>query len=337
MTNRSTRALAALSLIAICGGAYAQDTGFAWELEVELGNEQTYDSDDPANEIRDTFATVTFGAAYTFSNGVELFSTLVGESVTDPVADRSFDDLGLYVEELGVRFGAGPATFTLGKTAPAFGSAWDNAAGYFGDALAGDYELVEQISLLADIAVGETGTLSFGVFYAEETNLSRSIGFDRGRNDSAAGGAGNTGQFDNVAVQWTQDLGDTYYHVGARFLSAGAGDLDDETGVVAGLGHSLDTGIDLFAELAVFQNFGGGADDATFATLNAAYGLGQLTLSGTYARRDLDTGGVTDLISVGADYEVMNGLVIGGALAHVDNAGVSDQVLGVNLVWTLGS
>jgi hypothetical protein len=320
----------------LCANA-ALAQGFSWEGEIEIGNEQVVSSDAAANEIRNTYAIIELGGSYAFDTGTEIFTNIIAESLTGATSDRTFDDMGAYIDELGVRFGFGPATVSIGKAAPTFGSAWDDAAGFFGGTLAEDYELGESISILADVELG-TGVLSFGAFYTDDTGLSRSVGFDRGRNTTAAGGAGNTGKLDNFAIQWRQDLGEnTFYQVGARHLSQGVGDVDDEQGFVAALGHSFDNGLALFGEVSSFSNFGGGANDATFATLNAAYGVGSTTFSGTYARRDLDAAGETDLFSIAAEHEFQNGWVLGGALAHMDDSGVSDKILGVNLVIPLGS
>ncbi len=311
---------------------------FTWEGEIELGNEQVLSSDAAANEIRDTYLVVTATGTYTFGNGVSLFSTLTAESVTDAAEDRTLEDMGLYVEELGLSFGLGSSTtVAIGKLHPVFGTAWDDAAGFFASSLAEDYELGEQIGVLADVELNGAGTLSFGVFYADDTGLSRSWGEDRGRNSASAGGAGNTGKLDNFAIQWAQSVGDTRFHIGARHLSASAGDVADEQGIVAGIGHSFAGGIDVFAEVGSFSNFGGGADDASYATLNAAYGLGAWTFSGTLAHRDLDSAGETDLASIGVDYEFQNGMALSGALARIEDTGIEDTIMGISLIIPLGS
>ena len=278
---------------------------------------------------------MSLGASYRFPNSFEIFGVITAESLTDPTADRSFDDFGAYIEELGIRYTFGSTTISAGKLHPVFGTAWDDTAGFYGSGFAEDYELIEQIGILTDTAIG-SGVLSFGVFYADDTGLSRSAGFKRGRNTTAAGGAGNTGELDNVAVQWTQSVGDTHYHVGARYLSAGLGDVDDEVGVVLGAGHTFFSALDLYGEVASFSNFGGGVDDATYVTLNAAYAIGNLTLSGTLARRDLDTAGEADLATIAAEYEFANGWTVGAALAHVDDSGVKDDLFGINLIIPFG-
>ncbi|MEP2714980.1 porin [Pseudophaeobacter sp.] len=337
MTTKTYAALAFSAPVLLCANAALAEQGFTWEGEIEIGNEQVISSDVAANEIRNTYAIITATGTYSFGNNMAIFSTLTAESLTDPTADRTFDDMGLYVEELGFSFGLGQSTnVAIGKLHPVFGSAWDDTAGFFGGTLSEDYELLEQVGILADVELNGAGTLSFGIFFADDTGLSRSWGHDRGRNRSNTGGAGNTGKLDNLAIQWNHEVDNTRFHIGARHLSASQGDVDDEQGFVAGLGHSFDGGLDVFAEVAAFDNFGGTADDATFVTLNAAYGIGSWTLSGTLSQRDLDTSGKTDLHSIAVEYEFQNGMALGGALAFHDDSGVKDTILGANLIIPLG-
>ena len=315
MKTKTSAALALSAPVFLCANA-ALAQGFSWEGEIELANESVIASDDATAEIRDTFAVITATGTYSFGNGAELFATVTAESLTDATDDRTFDDMGVYVEELGVSFGIGESTtISAGKLAPAFGTAWDDAAGYFGSSIAEDYELTEQIGILADVDLNGAGTLSFGVFYADDTGFSRSAGYRRGRTSTADGGAGNTGELDIFSIQWAQEAGDTRFHIGARHLSAGTGDVDDEQGFVAGLAHAFDGGFDVYGEVASFSNVGGSADDALYATFTGAYTIGSVTLSGGYVHRDLDTSGETDLLTIGADYEFESGATVGGGIA----------------------
>lgn len=338
MSKTLTAALALSAPFLLCvSGAMAQEASrFTWEGELEIGNDSVVDSNTPGNELSDTYATGELNAAYALTDSVSVFGGLTFESMTDATDDRVFGDMGLYIHELGLQFDTGVAAFQIGKVHPVFGTAWDSAAGFYGSSLAEDYELSEQIGALAEVNLGEAGVLAMGVFFADDTVLSESAGFNRGRNSSTAGGAGNTGQLNNVALQWGKEWDATFAYAGVRFLTAGTGDVSDETGFVAGLGHSFDGGFDLFAEVAAFDGYGGTADNATYATLNAAYAIGELTLSGTYGYRDVDSVGSTDLISVGAEYELANGMTVGGAVAKVDDAGTDDTLLGVNLVIPFG-
>lgn len=325
-------------MVLSCGAAAADSTGFSWEGEIEIGVETVISSDNPGNEIRDTYLSFELGGEIELGSRVSAFAVLAGESMTPATADRSFDDMGVYIKELGLSFAVtDQVTVSLGKITPSFGRSWDEAAGFFGATLAEDYELTEQIGAVADIELASGGTVSFALFYADDTGLSRSAGFDRGRNTTAAGGAGNTGKPNNVALTWTQPFGDaTSVQLGVRHLSAGTGDVSDETGVVASIAHQFNDSFALFAEVAAFDGFGGTADNASYATLNGVYTVGNWAFSGTLAHRDLDSGGKTDLASLGLDYEFDNGITAGGALAVVDDNGVTDRVLGVNVVIPLG-
>jgi len=317
--------------------AQAQETSrLSLGGSLEIGNDQVIHSDESSREIRDTYATGEVNARFALTNSIALFGGLTWESVVDPTESRTFEQMGLYVHELGVEFDLGPVAVQAGKVHPVWGVAWDVAAGFYGTTIAEDYELSEQIGVLADVDLGAAGALSYGVFYADDTVLSKSLGYNRGRNSSNDGGAGNTGKLNNVALQWSKEWDETYVHVGVRYLSAGTGDVKDEKGYLVGIGHSFAGGIDVLAEVAAFDGYGGTADDATYATLNAAYAIGNWTLSGTFASRDIDSEGRTNLTSVGAEYTFANGFVLGGALAYVDEAGTKDTALGVNLVIPFG-
>lgn len=331
--------LAGVSWIGLNAAAHAQDTGpFTWEGAIEIGVESTFDSDDPTAELTDAYTSIELGGEAALSENISVFGAITIESVLDPVDDRAFEDIGLYVSELGVSFDLGPATISAGKLSPAFGTAWDATPGFFGTALAEDYELSEAIGLTAELPVGSTGgTLSFAVFYADDTALSNSIGTRRGRNSVADAGAGNTGKLNNLALQWSQEFGDTAVTIGARHLTAGQGDASDETGFVAGVSHSFGNGLDVIAEVASFEGSGGTTDDATYVTFGGSYGVGNLSYSAAFTQRDITSTGKDQLMSVGVDYAFENGMELGGGIAFLDEGGVETSTLGVALVIPLGS
>ncbi len=337
MTIKSMAAATIVVGIAAGTPLWAEETGFSWEGEIELGVEANLKSDDPTAEIRDTYGSIELSGTARIGSGVSVFATFVGESVTDATQDRSFDDLGFYISELGLSLEIGRATLAVGKISPVFGRAWEEGDGFFGSGLAEDYELTEMIGGTMEIPLGNSaGTLTVAAFFADDTALSRSAGFDRGRNTTAAGGAGNTGTLNNVAVTWTGSFGDTSVQLGARHLSAGTADVSDETGLVASVGHEFASGLKLFGEAAAFDGFGGSADNAHYLTLNASYGIGNWTVSGTLSHRDADRGGKTDMIALGADYTFDNDISVGAGLAFVEEANVDNTVFGVNVVIPLG-
>ena len=77
-------------------------------------------------------------------------------------------------------------------------------------------------------------------------------------------------------------------------------------------------------------------DDAVYATLSAAFTVGNTTFSAAASHRDIDTVGETDLFTIGIDHEFENGTTIGGALARVNDVGGHDNIFGVSMVIPLG-
>jgi len=271
-----------------------------------------------------------FEAALT--DRISAFGALTLESITDAADDRAFDDLGLYVGELGLRFAFGETVVSAGKISPVFAVAWDAAPGFYGTSLAEDYELSEMIGVTVDTPLGNTGgVLSFAAFYADDTFLSDSIGNKRGRNSVAAGGVGNTGKLNNFAVQYTQEFGDTTGWVGARHLSAGDGDVSDETGVVIGASHDFGNGFDMIAEVAHFDGAGGTDTNATYATLGAAYALDNWTFSTTATAVDTATG-TDSMIAFGVDRALTQTVEVNFGIARFDAGGEKATAVGLAAV-----
>ena len=206
-----------VSVFACATALSAQEAGsrFTWEGEIEIGVESVLDSDVAANEVDDPFVTIEIVGEAALSDNVSLFAGLTLEEMTGP--SSGVEDLGLYIHEIGLTFGTPIGDVSIGKFGPTFGAAWDETAGYFGSTLAEDYELTEMIGLALETELNGAGALSLAVFYADDTALSESAFFNRGRNDSdTAGGAGNTGRLDNVTLSWAHEVGDTRFMLGAR-------------------------------------------------------------------------------------------------------------------------
>ncbi|MCX7566358.1 porin [Sulfitobacter sp. F26169L] len=331
---KKTILTAGLYGIAVAGASpvAAQDARFTWEGSVEVGIDSTVRADDPNAEITDTYLSAEAAFEAALSDRITAFGGLTLESVTDAGDDRQFDDLGLYVNELGLRFGFGETVVSVGKLSPVFAVAWDEAPGFYGTALAGDYELAEMIGVTVDTPVGAAGgVLSFAVFYADDTALSDSIGTKRGRNSVAAGGVGNTGKLNNVSLQYSQEFGDTTAWIGARHLSAGTGDTSDETGYVAGVSHDFGNGLSMIGELAHFNGAGGADGNATYATLGGAYAMDDWTFSATATL--VDTPADTDsMIALGVDHAITENVEINFGVARFDVGGEKSTAVGLAAV-----
>jgi hypothetical protein len=76
------------------------------EVEVEVGGDYTYNSDDPDNEINDTYPTLGIGVGWLLTPNLSINGAFVVEPTLDPDAgdDRFFEDIGLYAEELYAQF-----------------------------------------------------------------------------------------------------------------------------------------------------------------------------------------------------------------------------------------
>lgn len=335
---KKTIVLAGLSCLPIALGqaAAAEISGFRWGATIEVGVDSVVRADDAAAELTDTYLSADAAFELDLSDRVMLFGALTVESVTDASETRNFEDMGAYVSEFGLRFDLGRDAFmSVGKISPVYGVAWDAAPGFYGTSLAEDYELSEMVGATVDAPLAG-GTLSAAVFYADDTFLSDSIGDRRGRNSAAAGGVGNTGKVNNAAIQWQKEYGNTVTWIGARHLKAGAGDLSDENGIVAGASHDFGGGIDGLFEVAHFNGAGGANTDATYATLGGSYATGPWTVSATYTGVDQEAGTYDNMIALGADYAFANDMELNLGVAQFDVGGEDSTALGIALIIPFG-
>ena len=131
-----------------------ENTRFNWEASLEFGADSTLKSDVAVDELTDVYETFEASGALQLTDRVSLFSTVTIESMTGATSNRAFEDMGFYVNELGLSFSLGDSTVSVGKISPAFGMAWDTAPGFYGTAFAEDYELAEMIGISAEFALG---------------------------------------------------------------------------------------------------------------------------------------------------------------------------------------
>ncbi|WP_309086368.1 hypothetical protein [Chelativorans sp.] len=318
-------------------------------LELTLGDDYVFRSDDPANEINDLFFEAWLGLTVGLTPIFSINAGLTLEAVEDPgpFEDRHFGDMGLYVDTLNLQADLGKFSVVAGKFGPGFGTAWDITPGVYGTDFAEDYELSEQFGLgLAytfETAGHGTHTLGANVFFADTTALSESVFTRRGRLDVIDGGAGNTEELDNFSV--TLDgkdfpgLSGFSYHLGYRHLSAGLGDPEDENGFAAGLAQSLDLGngasLALNGEVAYFSNYGGSLDDALYVTSGLALASGPWhgEIAGTIRKFDFDGGDdQTDyLAQVSGGYTFDNGVDVSLGYGFAREAEIDTHALGVRL------
>lgn len=313
-------------------GAWADDDDdgrWSIEAELEIGVEAIVDADDTDAEVTDVFLSGELDASFALSDRISIFTTLSFESVTDPERDRAFEDLGLYVGELGLAFDFDAVTVSLGKISTAFGSAWDTAPGYFGADFADEYEIEEVIGVSAEIEIGD-GLLSLSAFYPDDTRLSDSFGTRRGRNDRSEGGVGNTGKLNNFALQYDHAFDATTLHFGLRRLAQGEADRD-ETGFALGVTQALGEDIEFIAEYARFNGWEGEEADASIATIGASLTRGDVTYSAAVSQLRISDAPTDQLIALGVDYTFENDMTLSMGLARAREEDEDATALGLSL------
>ena len=312
---------------------------FSAEFVIELQNDWTFDADDPAAELNNTFATIEGALSFSFTQNTSLNASLVFEQLVDPTGDSFLEDHGLYVEELFFAHDFGAAEVILGKFNPAFGVAWDAAPGIYGVDFAEDYEITEKLGAAISVpftAGGGEHALTFAAFQADRTLLSDSIGEERGQTSLPQGGVSNTSGLESFLLSLSGKFGATSYNVGVQHQARGRGDVADQTGAVIGVTHTVETGsfpLELLAELAWFDDFDGARNSATYATLGVAAPIGGVTVSAVYALRDVQTVPTDHLATISAEREFFENFTGAIAYRYGDEGGEDSHTFGTLLVY----
>lgn len=318
-------------------------------LDLELGDNYVFQSDDPSLELNELYLKGELGLTLGLTEIFSINGGLTFEPVRDPrpFRDRTLGDHGLYVDTLNLQADVGQATFLAGKFEPAFGRAWDIAPGVFGTDFAEDYELAEQVGLSGSYAF-QTGawgtqTVTGALFFADRTFLSDSAFTRRGRLGAGDGGAGNTGRLDNFMVSldgadmpWLPGFS---YQIAYRHLSAGLGDVGDEDGFVASVLQEHEFGnrysLGLLGEAAYFADYGGSGDDAVYVTAGLQVKKDQWhgELTGTLRHFELAAGGTRadHLLQASGGYEFAGGYDVSLGYGMSRDAGDVSHAVGLRL------
>ncbi len=334
---------------------------FEAELSLEVQSDHTFKSDDPDNEVTDTYPTLGLGVGWMFTPDFSVQGGFVLEPVVDPHPgeDRFFEHIGVYTEELYAQYEAGAARLFAGKFNPSFGHAFDLTPGLYSTAFAEDYQLTERLGFggaysIKDTAVGNL-TWTASAFKRDTTILSRSIGTDRGKVSSQDGGVGNTRHLGSYTVTVDgSDIaisgGNLAWHLGYAYQSKGQtiNDIASETALVGGLygNHSLHQrlSLDWLAEVAHLENAGGNTDDVSYWTLGGAITLDKrynLAIAHTSRHTHFATGNTlldtSSQISVGMEIHAGWSLDVGYKFAK--EQGVKSQTVGllIGKTFTFGS
>lgn len=338
-----------LSLVAVSASAeemgYPQITG---ELSVEIENDWTYQSDDPAAEINDLYPTVVLGTTVAFTEVFSLNFEATLEPVKDATSNRAFEDLGGYLNIITANYDGETVSAYAGKFTPNFGIAWDIAPGIFGTNLNEDYELAEMIGFGGGFHFEAAGvhTISASTFFQDTSFLSNSVGTKRGPLELSDGGAGNTEDFSSFAVALDgefQHIAGFRYHLGFSSLGAGEGDNDRQLGYAIGGEYAFNIGENLtispMAEYVYFDNYGGmGNDTAKYFTGGLALNYENWVASTTYQLRDTEVSGVTVddyVVDLTVGYVFDMGLGVAAAWRGAEEDNVDSEGLGLLLSYAI--
>ena len=280
--------------------ALADDKPFVeGRIVFRLDGEEIYRSDDPDEETRDIYPRINSDLTFHLGHGFEFFNVLDFKEYEDldPGEKRYFSDLGLVVEELGLRYRGDGWMVQAGKLHPVFGLAYDDAPGLFGDDFPKDYELEEMwgAGFALEVPLGSPllgdATLSGSVFMTDRTILAGSAFAEREVDKIEDGGAANTEYPESFVL--ALDGGDGSltpgfgYQLGFIHRAAGEGDEGTELGFVLAVTQKTeldeDWGLFMIAEAAHFEDYEGSLDDVSFGTLGAELSWQGFYLSGTVA------------------------------------------------------
>lgn len=214
--------------------------------------------------------------------GIE--SVVLMEMLDDPPhgTDSTFEDHGIFAEELTFAYHGDTWSLHAGKFNTAFGTAWDLAPGIWGVDFPEDYEVTEKIGLAATRTFRSEAsgahTLYGSLYRADRSFLSGSLIEDRGRVRLADGGTTNTKGFSSFTVSVTgedvMNMPGFGYHVAYRSHAPGEFDIsgEREDGFVGSIFGEIPLGqlnLDIVLEGAFIKNAEGGPDDLSYVTLGS--------------------------------------------------------------------
>lgn len=319
----------------------------------ELQNDLAFDSDDEAEEFNNLFVKVEPTIKWSLTKEFSATAALVFEQVQEPAIkgdNRTFDDQGLYVSDLTLDYESGPLRLSGGKMGVNFGTAWDLTPGIYGTDLAEEYEISENISLLAAYTLGggESGshTVTAQTFFADTSGLAESAFTRRQKTREGDNGPGNTGDFSSfsIAVDGSEFSGlpGFAYHVAYARLKDEAINSSDESRLAFGLRHEFAIAQDItmqpLIEYTMFKDADGTRNqDRSYLTFGSGFAYGNWNAAASATLKETDAADGTETeeehLQVSLGYAFTNGLALDVGYKRSRNAGVDTDVVGAKLSY----
>lgn len=319
------------------------------EVVMELQNEYTVDSDDPAtDEHNNMFFRTEVAPTLAINENFHIDGVAVLENIQDrdPNDNNYFDNEGIFIEEIKLNYENGAWAAWAGKFNPAFGIAWDFGRGIWGEDFAEDYEITEKLGVGGSYTYGNESigahTLAANTFFADTTFLSGSVITKRDQLDKKDGGVSNTEDFSSFVVSLEgEDLAgveNLYYKLGYRNQAEGDASVGDhETGYVATIGHAVSlsdrVGVDGLVEYVDISNFENSTSDNRYFTTSLITTIDeQWNVTASYTDRDIRTPGAADvddyLLQVSGGYDFGQGTTAEIGWRSSEEGGVDSDVVG---------
>jgi len=320
------------------------------EVVMELQNEYTTHSDDPAtDEYNNLFFRTEVAPVLAFSENFFIDGVAVWENIQDrePNESNFFDNEGVFIEEIKLNYQNDNWEAWAGKFNPGFGIAWDFGRGIWGEDFAEDYEITEKIGVGGSYTYENENigahTLAANTFFADTTFLSGSTITNRDTLDIDDGGVSNTEDFSSFVVSLEGEnlanVENLYYKLGYRHQDEGDDTVggDDETGYVATLGHIFPVGerveLDALVEFTDISNFQASQNDNQYFTASLITRIDQqwnVTLGYTSRDIDVDGGADTDdhLLQVSAGYDFGQGTTAELGYRYAEEGGQDTDIVG---------
>ncbi len=337
--------LLALPLLALAQPVFAAEDSYpkiSGELQIELKDKWTFDSDDDTAELNNLYPTLTLGTAVEFTPELSLNLEATLDQVKDVNDDSAFENLGAFLNILTINYDTDRFGVYAGKFTPNFALAWDAAPGVFDGDLYEDLELAEMIGLGGHVNFNAAGThtVSASTFFADTTFLSDSLGKSRGPLDEDDGGPANTESLSSfaVALEGGFEAAEGFrYHIGFTSLADGDDGNENQYGYVAAVEYEIvlteEVTFTPIAEVAYLDNAGGIDNaDTTFVTAGTSIGYGNWSASAVYQNRRSDDGTdtVTDYVmDFGVGYAFDIGLEVSAGYRIAEEDDVDNQGLGL--------
>ncbi|NKB44027.1 MAG: hypothetical protein GKS03_07070 [Alphaproteobacteria bacterium] len=347
-----TIAAAALGLTPLPAQAESFPTISA-DITAELQYENGVGPSSAAPQSDFLFTTIEVALSAGLSERFSIDSVVLLEPVDDPPPGQNltFENQGLFAEELMLAYHGDSWSLQAGKFNAAFGTGWDLGAGIWGVDFPEDYEVAEKLGVAASKTFGteDAGrhTLYGSVYRADRSFLSGSLIEDRGRLRLADGGTTNTTGFESYTVSLTgEDVLDTPglgYQLAYRSHAHGDFDLNAvrEDGFAASLFGTLPVGsitIDAMTEGAYIKNAEGGPDDVSYFTVGGTAHFADAwnaALSVTFRTTHVDGGAnINDhRFQATTGYEWDSGVTLDFGYRYSQEDGTDDHVLGFLMAY----